>query len=88
MNNLLLEDEQIKAYFCKLYGGWVRRKNYFSDILGWWDWVKKKIKFYFQKKSKERVYSERRRYGGLQSSLATLYAFRNMHFDVSEEITY
>lgn len=86
LNSLLLQDEHVKAQFNKLYNRWVHRKKDFNDILGWWDWIKKKIKVFFQKKSRDKNISEKRRYISLQARLATLYSFRNMGFDMAEEI--
>lgn len=44
LNSLLLQDEHVKAHFSNVYSRWVNRKKDFSNILGWWDWVKRKIK--------------------------------------------
>lgn len=47
---------------------------------------KGKLNSFFQKKSRDKSSSEKRRYSRLQVRLATLYSFRNMGYDMADEI--
>ncbi|XP_069599577.1 uncharacterized protein [Ranitomeya imitator] len=86
LNTTLLEDPEIQERFVHVYQHWQSKRDPRASMLGWWERIKPKIKFFFIKEGKNKAKQKKQWFYVLNMRLQVLFKLKDVGVDVDDDI--
>ncbi|KAM5193702.1 uncharacterized protein ACMZJ9_018664 [Mantella aurantiaca] len=86
LNSTLLENEELLQELREAYVTWQEEKHLFGTVSNWWEFVKVKLRSFFQARGRQQVCARKRELRRLQRKLQSLQDLHHCGWDVRQDL--